>query len=49
MRVVSFTAIIGAIALILSFIFRRVSQEAGAERVEEKLIELKDQLNLSQE
>jgi hypothetical protein len=42
MRVVSFTSIIGGIALFLSFMFRRVSQKAGAESVKEKLIELKD-------
>lgn len=37
MRIVSFVTILGGIALFLSFIFRRVSQEAGAERVKDKL------------
>ncbi len=49
MRIVSFVTIIGGIALFLSFLLRRVSQEKGAERVKEKLIAQKDQLNLSVE
>jgi MFS family permease len=33
MRIVSFITILGGISLLLSFLFRKVSQEAGTERV----------------
>jgi Organic Anion Transporter Polypeptide (OATP) family len=49
MRYISFATIIGGVALFLSFLFRRVSQEAGAERVKERLHEQKDYHNLSSE
>lgn len=49
MMYVSFVTVIGGIALLLSFLFRRVSQQAGAERVKERLHEKKDYHNLSSE
>jgi hypothetical protein len=49
MRYISYATVIGGIALLLSFLMRRVSQEAGAERVKEKLHEKKDYHNLSSE
>lgn len=49
MRYVSFVTVIGGVALLLSFLFRRVSQQAGAERVKERLHEKKDYHNLSSE
>jgi MFS family permease len=49
MRYVSFVTVIGGVALFLSFFFRRVSQQAGAERVKERLHEKKDYHNLSSE
>jgi len=49
MRYISYATVIGGVALLLSFVMRRVSQEAGAERVKEKLHEKKDYHNLSSE
>ncbi len=49
MRYISYATVIGGVALLLSFLMRRVSQEAGAERVKEKLHEKKDYHNLSSE
>jgi MFS family permease len=49
MRIISYVTVLGGISLLLSFLFRRVSQEAGAERVKERLHEQKDYHNLSSE
>lgn len=49
MRIISSVTILGGISLILSFLLRRVSQQAGAERVKERLHEQKDYHNLSSE
>jgi hypothetical protein len=49
MRIISYVTVLGGISLILSFLFRRVSQQAGAERVKERLHEQKDYHNLSSE
>jgi hypothetical protein len=49
MRAISSTTILGGISLYLSFLFRRVSTEAGTQLVKERLVQQKDILNLSNE